>query len=329
MDKKTQPMISIIVPVYNTAKQLPVCLDTLRTQTLKNSEIILVDDNSTEDILVNIKDYLDDSRLTYIRLKENRGPGGARNEGLTRAKGKYIGFCDSDDWVDLNYYQNGVTLMEQYQADIGMYSLVRESDIQTQEKIYKCRYDTFMELNSDIAIKILTYQFDAGTKIIPPCTNKVYRKSFLDAIKINFEENMYFQDVLFTFHTFTQTNKIICIPNVKYHHYRRVNSIIQSFSSKHINDFVKLFTLLKLYLQKNNLYDRYCHNYYKLCSHFYNIIIRQIFQFVANEKDRKMYIRESFVGLKNVVDFDEYFEYATAEELRRHIQPHISDTFLY
>lgn len=329
MEKVTQPMVSVIVPVFNTLKQLPTCLDTLRAQTLKDFEVIIVDDHSSEDIFSHIKDYLDDSRFSYTRLKKNRGPGGGRNEGLSLAMGKYIGFCDSDDWVDLNYYQDGVTLMEQRQADIGMFSLVRESDIQTKNKLYKCRYDVFMELNSDIVIKILTYQFNAGIKIIPPCTNKIYRKSFLDSIEAKFEENMYFQDVLFAFHTLTKSNKIICIPNAEYHHYRRINSIIQSFSSKHINDFVKLFTLIKQYLQKTNLYDRYCHNYYKLCSHFYNIIIRQIFQFVADEKDKKMYIRESFTGLKKIVDFDEYFEYASAEELRRHIQPHIDDTFLY
>jgi glycosyltransferase involved in cell wall biosynthesis len=329
MNKITQPMISIIVPVFNTKKQLPTCLDTLHAQTLKDFEVIIVDDHSTEDILSNIKDYLDDSRFIYIRLEKNRGPGGGRNEGLAQARGKYIGFCDSDDWVDLNYYQEGVAWMEQRQADIGMFSLVRESDIQTQEQLYKCRYVVFMELNSDISIKILTRQFNAGIKIIPACTNKIYRKSFLDSIEAKFEENMYFQDVLFSFHTLTKSNKIICIPNVEYHHYRRKDSIIQSFSSKHIDDFVKLFTLIKQYLQTNNLYDRYCFNYYKLCSHFYNIIIRQIFQFVVDEKDKKMYIRESFAGLKKVVDFDEYFEYVSAEELRRHIQPHIDDTFLY
>ena len=329
MNATPQPMISIIVPVFNTLKQLPTCLDALLAQTLKNSEIIVVDDCSTEDVLAHIGCYLDNSRFSYIRLEENRGPGGGRNEGLSHASGKYIGFCDSDDWVDLNYCQEGVALMEQWKADIGMYSLVRESDPPSRDKLYKCQYEVFMELNSDIAVKTLTYQFNAGIKIIPACTNKIYRKSFLSSIEARFEENMYFQDVLFAFHTLTKTNKIICIPNAEYHHYRRVDSIIQSFSSKHIDDFVKTFTLIKEYLHKNNLYDRYCHNYYKLCSHFYNIIIRQIFQFVPSEKDKKDYIRKSFSGLKKVIDLNEYFEYASAEELRRHIQPHINDTYLY
>ncbi|MCL2064740.1 MAG: glycosyltransferase [Candidatus Cloacimonetes bacterium] len=329
MKKESQPMLSIIVPVFNTIKQLPTCLDTLLAQTLNSLEIIVVDDHSTDDIFTSIKNYLKDFRLSYIRLDKNRGPGGARNAGLARSIGKYVGFCDSDDWVDFNYYQEGIYLMEQYQADIGMYTFVRESDVPTREKLYKCRYDTFMELSPDIAFKTLTYQLNAGIKVIPPCTNKIYRKSFLDTIEANFEENMYFQDVLFTIHTFMKSNKIICIPNTEYHHYRRPNSIIQSFSSKHIKDFVKLFTLIKQYLQRENKYECYCLNYYKLCSHFYNIIIRQIFQFVADEKDKKTYIRESFAGLKQVVDFEEYFEYITAEELRRHIQPHINDTFLY
>jgi len=329
MANNIDPKISIIVPVFNGKEYISKCLDTLHGQTLFDIEIIIVDDNSSEDIKTAIRDYLKDSRICYIRLENNCGPGGARNVGLKKATGKYIGFCDCDDWVDFNYYEQCFYYMEQNSADIGMLSLVRESDTSEKERIFKCHYEQFMKLDSDKTIKILTYQLSAGIKVIPPCTNKIYRKTFLNSISALFEERMYFQDVLFAFHTITQTNNIICIPKAEYHHYRRNDSIIQSFSKKHIDDFTKLFSLIRRYLRKNDLYERYCLNYYSLCSHFYNIIVKQIFQFVPEEKSKKEFLRLSFAALKKVVDFEEYFEFVSAEEIRRHIQPHISDTFLY
>lgn len=123
--------------------------------------------------------------------------------------------------------------------------------------------------------------------------------------------------------------KIICIPHVQYHHYKRPHSIIQSFDSKHTADFIRLFTLIKSYLKEKQLYEQYCYNYYKFLEHFYNIIIREIFEFVPNDKERKMYISDSLKSVKSLIDFDEYIAFTTAEELRQHIQPNIKDTTLY
>lgn len=321
--------MSIILPVYNTKKFLPTCLDSLCAQTLTNIEVLIIDDHSSEDIAGTVQSYLNDQRFHYYRLPANLGPGGARNVGLELAQGKYIGFCDSDDWYDLNYCEQGVLYMDQIEAEIGMYSLVREAPAKNNEKLYKCKYDQMIQLTPDLAFKIMTYQLDVGIKVIPPCTNKIYRSEFLKNLNVKFEEHMYFQDVYFTFQTMLKSKKIVCIPKVCYHHYRRPQSIIQSFSQKHIDDFCRLFTLLKIFLKNEELYEKYCLNYYKLCEHFYNIIIRQIFEFIRSEDERKKYIRSSFGALREVVNWDEYLEYASAEELRRHLQPHITDTTLY
>lgn len=322
--------LSIIVPVHNTKKELTICLDSLVHQTLKSFEIIIVDDNSDEDIQTIVESYHNVfSAITYIRMSETKGPGGARNVGLSKARGQFIGFCDSDDWVDLDYYEKGVHFMQISDAEIGMYSQRREYDYKSEPPVYKCKYDSFMELTPDITIKIMTYEMNVGIKVIPPCINKIYKQEFLKKIHAFFEENMYFQDVLFTFHTILSANKIICIPTTVYHHYKRSNSIIQSFDDKHIQDFQKLFLLIKKLLESKNLYEHYAFNYYKLLDHFYNIIIREIFQFILDENTRKKYICKSFHALKNIVNLDEYVQYTSAEELRQHIQPHIKDTTLY
>lgn len=99
--------ISIIVPVYNVEKYLRQCLDSLINQTLKDIEIICVNDDSPDNSIDILNEYAEkDSRVRVINLKENRKQGGARNAGLQIAQGTYIGLVDSDDWVDTSMYES-------------------------------------------------------------------------------------------------------------------------------------------------------------------------------------------------------------------------------
>lgn len=329
MTNDFKTIISIIIPVQNTIEHLKKCLDSICMQSLNNMEIIIIDDASTQDICPLLKDYQNAHNIIYTRNETSLGPGGARNKGLSLASGKYVGFCDSDDWVDYDFYSYSVKCMEQYSADIGMCTQKREYDYIPDEPVYKCKYDELLSFSSDVIFRIMTYQYQMGIKVIPPCINKIYRRDFLRSLNIRFEENMYFQDVYFSCQTLLNARKIICIPHVQYHHYKRPHSIIQSFDSKHTADFIRLFTLIKSYLKEKQLYEQYCYNYYKFLEHFYNIIIREIFEFVPNDKERKMYISDSLKSVKSLIDFDEYIAFTTAEELRQHIQPNIKDTTLY
>ncbi len=83
------------------------------------------------------------------------------------------------------------------------------------------------------------------------------------------------------------------------------------------------------YLQKNNIYKKFRFNYYSSLQHFYNLIVRQIFEFVPDEKSKKEYLKYSFIRLKEVIDIDEYIDFLSSEELRKHIQPNITDTTIY
>ena len=324
-----KPKISIIVPVKNTKDYICKCLDSLQFQTISDIEVIIIDDCSTENIFDNIEDYLNDSRFIYKRLSQSKGPGGARNEGLAIASGEYVGFCDSDDWVDFNYYQSAVNALDACGADIAMLSFVREYDTFTKTPIYKCKYNELMTLNGNVTFRIMTYQYNMGIKVIPPCTNKVYRREFLQRTNVKFVEQMYFQDTLFCIQTVLSADKILCIPGTEYHHYRRKGSIIQSFNTKHTDDFHHMFTLFRQYLKDRGLYKVYCFNYYKLLNHFYNIIIREIFEFVHDDSERKRHMSYSFKRLQELLVLEEYLEYTDAEVIRRHIQPHITDTTLY
>ena len=110
--------ISIVVPVYNAEPYLRKCLDSVINQTLKNVEIILVDDGSTDNSANICKKYAEkDERIIYF-YKENEGLAAARQDGIERARGEYVGFVDSDDWLELNMYERMYSVAKENDADI-------------------------------------------------------------------------------------------------------------------------------------------------------------------------------------------------------------------
>ena len=103
--------VSVIIPVYNVEDYLKECLDSVLSQTLKDIEVICVDDCSTDDSLKILQEYANkDDRIKIIKNEKNSGQGFSRNEGIKKATGEYIGFVDSDDWVD----KKGLELLVDY-----------------------------------------------------------------------------------------------------------------------------------------------------------------------------------------------------------------------
>lgn len=112
-------MISVIVPVYNVKPYLEKCVDSIRNQTYQNLEIILIDDGSTDGSGALCEEYAKiDSRVVALHQK-NAGQGAARNYGLEKAHGEWIGFVDADDWIDRNYYEKLVQAAETAGADMA------------------------------------------------------------------------------------------------------------------------------------------------------------------------------------------------------------------
>lgn len=101
------PKVSVVIPVYSVEKYLASCLDSVCGQTLKNIEIICVNDCSQDNSLEIIQEYAkSDNRLKIIDFKENKGVGAARNAAIVAAQGQYIGFVDSDDWIEADFMKN-------------------------------------------------------------------------------------------------------------------------------------------------------------------------------------------------------------------------------
>lgn len=319
--------ISVIIPAHNTAPYLRKCLDSMINQTISSIEIIIVDDASTPTLKsILYEDYKNYENIIFLRNETPLRPGGARNCGIDVARGRYISFCDSDDWVDLNFYEQIIKYMDSTNADIGMLSMIRNDDY-SKRHIYKCYYDRLYTLTSDAALKILSGNYEMGINIVPACINKIYRREFIRDTNSRFEQDIYFQGILYSVYTFLRAKKIICIPDVAYHHYLRMNSITQSFDQKHIHDFGECFKRMKGYFETLGKYDMYASEYYRICEHYINVLVCELFEYVPSENKKKDYLLEIIQTIENVVDFDDYFKYITAEQLRRHIQPDIDNTF--
>ena len=121
MKKET---VSIIVPIYNTEQYLKKCIDSLINQTYKNLEILLINDGSTDNSDSICNEYVKkDNRIKYYK-KENTGVSDTRNYGIKEAKGSYLTFVDSDDWLDLTTIENCMKVMIDKQVEILKFSYI-------------------------------------------------------------------------------------------------------------------------------------------------------------------------------------------------------------
>lgn len=326
-----KPLISIIIPFKDTLPYFKKCYDSLVSQTCDEIEIIIIDDASLQDLPGFLKNYKSSINLVYLRNETTLGPGACRNIGLNIAQGKYISFCDSDDWVDLNYYEHICNHLNKTSADLVMASMKREYPFRSRsEETYMCKYEQVYNISPEIAIRAMCGDYeDIGIKVASACMNKIYRRDFLNKINARFEEGVYFQGTMFSVYTFLHAKRIDCIPNVTYHHFRRSGSIIQSFNEKHILDFGNCCATLRKYFLNINQFEKYKESYYRKCIFLFDLVVQEIFEYVADESQKKIYIQQILQQCFNAVSVEEWLMFLDSETIRHHLQPNILDTTLY
>ncbi|MBO7611208.1 MAG: glycosyltransferase family 2 protein [Elusimicrobia bacterium] len=172
--------ISVIVPIFNTEKYLSRCISSILNQTIKDIEILCVNDCSTDNSLKILQEFSkQDSRLKIIDLKENKGVSNARNLGIDLAQGEYIYLIDSDDWLDDNYLEQMLNKIKETNSNIVINAnFVNEYDDKTKKA-----YSKFDFLTKDFEI------FDSKTvqKFFPPVIwTRLYKKDFLKNHNIKF-----------------------------------------------------------------------------------------------------------------------------------------------
>lgn len=222
--------VSIIVPVYNVEKYLRKCLDSLINQTLKDIEIICINDGSTDKSLEILEEYKNrDSRIILLN-QENSGQSIARNNGIKKATGEYIGFVDPDDWVDLDYYEKLYNAASTNDTDIAVGGIIRVTGIK-KKKFLNFEKETITD-NTNLKFELC----DVPEKSY--VWNKIYKTEKLKEIGLEFEKGIFYEDCIFTPQALFFLGKMVTVPNTYYYYLRRGNSTVKQRSEK-ANDFIK------------------------------------------------------------------------------------------
>lgn len=245
----SSPKISIIIPVYNVEKYLLKCLDSVCHQTYQNLEIICVDDCSTDNSFSILNDCASrDARIHVIQRSENGGQAAARQTGIDAATGKYIGFIDSDDWVDEDYFEKMLQKAEQDKTDIVINEniLVHEG-----EKIYPKNFPGHKQLEH----KIYNNPSQLIDKFFCVVWNKLFRTDFLKQRKYTIPLRSAHEDVFFHYATFAFARTVSFFDGSSYHYLFREESISNlkhDWGVEHIKVYSQIYDFYK----ENNLLDK-------------------------------------------------------------------------
>ena len=234
--KKDNKLISIVVPIYNMEKYLDKCINSIINQTYKNIEIILVDDGSTDKSSKIINKYKKLDKRIKAYYKKNGGLSDARNYGIDKATGEYIGFIDSDDYIEKNMYETLYNNIIKYNADISVvgFNVVYEStDIKNRVE-YQEVTDKLEIYNRKEAFDLL---FDAN-KFGNFAWNKLYKKELFKNIKYPLCKKM--EDLGTTYKLVEISNKIVYEPLKLYNYFQRSGSIMNNKDLKFMKDIYLL-----------------------------------------------------------------------------------------
>ena len=237
--------ISLIVPVYNVEKYLARCLESLLNQTYKDIEIICINDGSTDSSYEILKEYSAKDARIVILNQSNQGISIARNNGLKIATGEYIGYVDSDDWLELDFCEKLYNAVKKYDADVAVGGIVKTSDkYQNQllsfqeEKVYDSIHDKFIVC--DVPDKSYVW-------------NKIYRKSKLVEHDINFIPNVIYEDIVFTPKVLYYTDKLVTVPDTNYYYFRHHKTLVRIKNKKAKSDFMYSKKIIKAFLAEHGI----------------------------------------------------------------------------
>lgn len=218
--------ISVIIPVYNVEKYIRQCIDSVVNQTLKDIEIIVVNDGTKDNSMKIINEYISDKRIIVIN-KENGGLSSARNVGMKLAKGEYIYFLDSDDFINEETLE--ILYNNSENADIVFSSFTYYNEKFKTNKKSKFKFPFNNYINKGI------YFLYNGEEI--NVWNKLYKFSFLRKYKFSFIENIIYEDQDFGFKTFMMAQSVKYINNYNYNYRIFREGSIMSIKNRELEIF--------------------------------------------------------------------------------------------
>lgn len=199
--------LSIIIPVYNVEKYLEECLNSISKIENINYEILIVNDGSTDNSQKIIDKFCKNNVRAKSFIKENGGQSSARNYGLEKAKGKYIWFIDSDDFINPDEFQSFYLEFKKYDLDIGYFNFFTFDD-RVNDRVY--RKDKFRQIKRKETISGKEYFNNILEKVLRDniVWNKLYSRKFIRENNLVFEEGIIFEDILYSIFSIMKAEKI-------------------------------------------------------------------------------------------------------------------------
>lgn len=227
-----KPLISVIIPVYNVERYLPACLDSVCNQTLRELEVIVVDDGSTDRSGDIAEEFAQKDPRIRVVHQRNGNPGATRNLGLEMVCGEYIGFVDSDDWIDSDMYAKLYQTAQATQADLVITGVSVEFTRDKRELLLHVNNACTIEYPTEL----LDLFFQLKEKsLIAYSYNKLFKTSKIRREQIRFPEILPYEDLVFNLKYYMSVRTVSLITGTPYHYMRRDElSAAGAYSSKHL-----------------------------------------------------------------------------------------------
>ena len=263
--------VSVIVPVFNVEEYLSTSLDSILNQTLKDIEIICINDGSTDASLDILENYAKKDARIKIISKKNEGQGIARNIGLDNAQGEFIAFVDSDDFIKEDMLEKSYKKSVSKNLDLVMYK-VSSFDNETHEindNLWYYSLKCFDGFEKEIFNNSDTKKFTHLISVTP--FNKLYKRSFIEKNNIRFPDKYIFEDEVFFYNVYLKAKRISLIDeNLYYYRTNRKGSTVSNNSDKDYTDVVHIFRLIRQLLIETNYLNTYKKQVY---NRFFHLIL--------------------------------------------------------
>ncbi|MGL5971316.1 MAG: glycosyltransferase family 2 protein, partial [Cetobacterium sp.] len=215
-------MLSVIVPAYNVEKYIERCVNSILNQTLKNIQIIIIDDGSTDGTSKICESLAKQNKEICYKKVKNGGCSSARNLGLFLAKGEYIAFLDSDDWVEKDMYEFMIEAAKKEDADIVICGIKKLNENKEILSVVEVPQRDSPEDYTDCKTEWFA----------SPC-NKIYKKILIDSNKIKFLLNIYTgEDMFFNFICFFFSQKVVSINKTYYNYFMNDASVSNNYKNR-------------------------------------------------------------------------------------------------
>ncbi|WP_297431525.1 glycosyltransferase family 2 protein [Sulfurimonas sp.] len=289
--------ISVIVPVYNVENYIEKCLESVINQTLKEVEIIIINDGSTDKSLDICKEYKKkDSRIIVID-QQNSGLGISRNNGIKKATGEFLCFLDSDDWLDLKTLKNCYSKAKKELADIVVFGFDR-IDEDTQ-KVIQTRDDLIFDLDNIKKENFFNKVISANFKHMA-CSMISKRELFINN-SLKFPSALH-EDLYVTPQLFYYANKVSFINKSYYKWLIRKGSITNTVTSKHIDGIITAIFYVKCFLLKENIYDKYSDDFIYFYLTYIYLLYRRIKSFIKDDKEKQNLFNDLLLKSSSIIN---------------------------